>query len=78
MFVGGRAAKRAVHANAVVDRTTPLVPELCVMIGGAHLDVAGATSVIKIGAPSNKHIDGALTGPANVGLAELIKRLENT
>lgn len=55
---------------------TPLAPELCVLIGKPHVDVAGATSVIRIGAPASKSVDGALAGDVAKGLAELIARLE--
>jgi electron transfer flavoprotein alpha subunit len=75
-LVGGPAAARALPASAVVDRTTPLAPDLCVLVGNAHVDLAGATSVIRIGAQPNKSVDGALPGPAGSGLAELLERLE--
>ena len=76
-LVGTSGAKRALPANAVVDRTTPLAPELCVVVGTAQLDIAGATSLVKIGSTGGKHVDGALSGSTNTGIAELIKRLEN-
>jgi hypothetical protein len=66
-----------IATGAVVERSTPLAPELVVTIGGAQLDIAGATSVIKIGASASKTIDGALPGLADIGLAELLKRLEH-
>jgi hypothetical protein len=77
-LVGGAGAAKAgvVVTGAVVDRTTPMAPELVVTIGGAQLDIAGATSVIKIGSAGGKTVDGALPGLADVGLAELVKRLE--
>jgi len=77
-LVGGVGAARAgvIATGAVVERSTPLAPELVVTIGAAQLDIAGATSVIKIGASGGKTIDGALPGLADVGLAELVKRLE--
>ena len=77
-LVGGVGAARAgvIATGAVVERTTPLAPELVVTIGGAQLDIAGATSVIKIGATGNKTVDGALPGLADVGLAALLERLE--
>lgn len=82
-LVGGSAAVRAgaIEKRAVVDRATPLAPELCVTIGNAQVDVAGATSVIKIGAtPTNRvtFVDGALPGLADVGLAELVAKLERS
>jgi hypothetical protein len=77
-LVGNAGAAKAgvVATGAVVERTTPMAPELVVTIGGAQLDVAGATSLIKIGASVSKTVDGALPGLADVGLAELVKRLE--
>jgi hypothetical protein len=75
---GGDAARAgAVAPGAVVDRTTPVAPELCVMIGGAQVDVAGATSLIKIGAQPGKLVDGALPGTVDLGLAALVERLED-
>jgi len=67
----------AVAAGAVVERTTAVAPELCVMIGGAQVDVAGAASVIKIGAQPGKLVDGALPGTVDLGLAALVERLED-
>jgi hypothetical protein len=75
-LIGGAAAARVVQAGAVVERTTPLAPDLCVAIGNAQLDLAGATSFIKIGGPAGKNVDGAVTGDAGTGLAQLVKRLE--
>ncbi|HEV7554052.1 MAG TPA: hypothetical protein VGO00_01290 [Kofleriaceae bacterium] len=76
-LVGGPAAVRAgvVEPGAVVDRHTPLAPELLIQIGTAPVDIAGATSVIRIGAPGGKAVDGALAGPAGENLAALVKRL---
>ena len=68
----------AIPGVAGIERSTPLAPELCVVIGGANLDLAGATSVIKIGAPVSKLVDGALPGSAATGLAELVERLKGT
>jgi len=75
-LVGGTGAARVVAQGAVVDRSTPMAPTLCVLIGNAQLDLAGATSVIRIGAQPNKAVDGALPGAVDKGLADLIKRLE--
>jgi hypothetical protein len=80
-LVGGPAAVRsgAVGNGAVVDKTTALAPELIVTIGGAQVDVAGATSVIKIGAsPATRvaSVDGVVPGVADAGLADLVKKLE--
>jgi hypothetical protein len=75
-LVGNAGAARVVAPGAVVDRSTPIAPSLCVVIGNAQLDIAGATSVIRIGAQPNKSVDGALPAPIDKGLAELVKRLE--
>ena len=75
VLAGGPAA-RAIGATAIVERGVALAPELCVLIGNAQLDLAGATSVIRIGAAPNKTVDGALPGSPATGLAELIARLE--
>jgi len=80
-LVGGPAAVRsgAISSGAVVDKATPLAPELVVTIGGAQVDVAGATSVIKIGASPTTRIaavDGVVPGVADAGIADLVKRLE--
>jgi hypothetical protein len=78
-LVGGPAAVRAeaIEPNAVVDRTTPLAPELCITIGTPAIDLAGASSLIRIGAPAGKTSDGALPGLAEVALAELVRALED-
>lgn len=79
VLVGSAEAARAgaVAPGAVVERTTPIAPELCVMIGGAEVDVAGASSLIKIGAQPGKLVDGALPGTVDLGLAALVERLED-
>ncbi|MEO6772153.1 MAG: hypothetical protein ABI467_03915 [Kofleriaceae bacterium] len=79
--VGGAAAVRsgAISNGGVIDKTTPLAPELIVTIGGVQVDVAGATSVIKVGAsPATRiaGVDGVVAGPVEAGLAELVKKLE--
>jgi hypothetical protein len=81
-LVGGRliaskagARSAGLAKTAIVDRSTPLAPELCVAIGQAQLDVAGATSVIKLGAQTGKLVDGALPGSPKSGLAELVAAL---
>ncbi len=79
VVVGSAEAARSgvVAPGAVVERTTPIAPELCVMIGAAQADVAGATSLIKIGAQPGKLVDGALPGTVDLGLAALVERLED-
>jgi len=76
-LVGGAAAAKVVAPTAIVDKSTPLAPELCVVIGNATVDLSGSTSVIKIGASADKTIDGALPAPPAVSLASLVKHLED-
>jgi electron transfer flavoprotein alpha subunit len=64
-------------AGQTVERSTPLAPELCIVIGNAPVDLAGCVSVVKIGASNDKTIDGALPAPADVSLASLVKHLED-
>jgi hypothetical protein len=77
-LVGTKAAGKTVPAGAVVDKTTPLAPELCVTIGNAELEVSGATSLIRIGssAPKDKAADGALPGLVDIGVREIVKMLD--
>lgn len=75
-LVGGKAAAPVVQAGAFVERTTPLAPDLAITIGKAQLDLAGSSSLVRIGTPAGKTADGALPGSAKEGLADLIKRLE--
>lgn len=79
ILIGGAEAARAgvLPAGAVVERTTPLAPDLCVMIGAAQVDISGAASLIKIGAQPGKYVDGALPGTVDLGLAALVERLED-
>ena len=77
--VGHPAAVRAgvIAPGAVLDRNAPLAPELCIVVGSPTIDLAGATSVVRIGGSgSTKHVDGALPGLAGVGVAELVRVLE--
>ena len=78
--VGGSDAVHigAIAPGAVVDRSSPLAPEVCVAIGAAQVDLAGSTSLIKIGAQPGKLVDGALPGAIDSGLAALVKQLEGT
>jgi Electron transfer flavoprotein domain len=82
-LVGGRlvaskagARSAGLAKTAIVEPSTPLAPELCVAIGHAQVDVAGATSVIKLGAQAGKLVDGALPGSPKSALAELVAALE--
>jgi hypothetical protein len=77
IVVGPAEAARAgaVPPGAIVERTSPLAPELCVAVGDAKLDLAGSTSLIKIGAQPGKLVDGALPGSVEAGLASLVQKL---
>jgi len=76
--VGGPSAVRAgaVVPAAVVDRHTPLAPELCIAVGSIALDLAGTTSLVRIGPSSGKGVEGALSGSPSANLAELSRALE--
>lgn len=65
-------------APLVKSSATPLAPELCVSIGTPTLDLAGASSLIRLGHPKTggKHVDGELSGLAATALGELVKALE--
>jgi hypothetical protein len=77
--IAGPAGAAAVQPGAIVERTTALAPELCVLVGAAQVDLSGATAIVKIGAQGGKLlVDGALPGPVDIGLAELVKKLEET
>ena len=77
-LVGGPGAARAVPHGAVIDRAAALAPSLCVLVGNAQLDLAGATSVIRIGGKPKQISDGALPGDVGKALADLVKRLETS
>lgn len=58
---------------------TPLAPELCITIGNPTVDLAGASSLIKIGHPGGgKHVDGSVPGLAGPALVELVRTLEES
>ncbi len=63
-------------ASVIKGSTSPIAPELCIAIGTPTLDLAGASSLIRIGAPGGKGVDGAISGLAGPALVELIKTLE--
>jgi hypothetical protein len=67
----------AVDPGAVLEPGTPLAPELCLAIGLPSIDVAGATSLVRIGASGGKDVDGALAGPIAANLGELAHLLED-
>ena len=76
--VGSAAAATAgvVDPGAVLERGAPLMPELCVAIGLPPIDLAGSTSLVRIGTSGGKGVDGALTGPIAPNLGELARLLE--
>ena len=79
-LVGGPSAVRAgaIAPSAVVDRHTPFAPELCIAVGSIALDLAGTTSLVRIGPSSGKGVEGALsTGTPVQNLTELTKALED-
>jgi electron transfer flavoprotein alpha subunit len=60
--------------------TAPLVTELCICVGSPRVEIAGAASMIKIGATGDKTdrgFDGTLPAPADVSLGSLLKHLED-
>jgi hypothetical protein len=75
--VSGTPAAGLVGPGGVVERGAPLSPELCVAIGLPAIDLAGSTSVVRIGTGGGKCVDGALTGPIAANLGELARTLEN-
>jgi electron transfer flavoprotein alpha subunit len=79
-LIGSAAAARggAVPANATFERGAPLAPELCVAIGTVQLDLAGTTSLVRIGTSGGKGVDGALTGPVGPNVADLVRALEES
>ena len=71
------ASAGVVSAGAVIEPDAPLAPALCVAIGALEIDIAGATSLVRIGATGSvKGVDGALSGPIAPNLAELARVLE--
>lgn len=77
-LVGSAQAARsgAIATGGVIDRNAPFAAELCIAIGGANLDLAGATSVVRLSSSAVKHADGALTGSIAQNLADLLRTLE--
>lgn len=76
-IVGNAAAARggAVTPGGVLEKGSPLAPEVMIAIGHVNLDLAGSTSTIKINANPGKQVDGALTGPIGGNLSELVDAL---
>jgi electron transfer flavoprotein alpha subunit len=55
----------------------PVSSELCITIGTTRVDISGATSIVRIGAPAGRDCDGTLPAPAAAALIELVQRLES-
>ncbi len=79
-LIGGAAAARAgvVGAGGVIERGAPLAPEVCVLVGSPSLDLAGASSLVRIGSTPGKGGDGSLAGSVAANLADLCRVLERT
>ncbi len=75
-LVVGKGAGKVAGAISV-DSSVPLAPDVCVAIGKVSLDIAGASSLLRIGGPNDKTADGVLPAPADVSLASLVKTLED-
>lgn len=77
-LVGGPAVASAgaVALGRVVERRAPLAPELCVLVGNASLDLAGTSSVVRLGTTGGEGVDGALRGDIGGNLARLARTLE--
>jgi len=78
-LVGSAAAAAIglVGAGDVVERGAPIAPELCIAIGRPAIDVAGSASLIRVGTGGGKAVDGSLSGPIGIQLAELARVLED-
>lgn len=78
-LVGSPNAVRAgaVAPTAVIEKTTPLAPELCIAIGAPAFDLAGTASLVRIGTTGGKHVDGALPAPIGPALSDLTRALED-
>ncbi len=76
-IVGNALATRggAISQGGVVEKGSPLAPEVLIAIGNANLDLAGSTSLIRITPNPGKQVDGALTGPIGGSLSELVDAL---
>jgi len=63
-------------APVLKGSSAAIAPELCVSVGKPAIDLAGATSLIRIGSGGGKHADGALNGLPGPTLVELVRLLE--
>jgi electron transfer flavoprotein alpha subunit len=72
--VGSRAAAASVTGADALERGSALAPELCVQVGATNLDVAGATTLVRVGA-GGKMVDAAVPGPTAEIIGELVGKL---
>ena len=70
------ASAGVVGPGAVIEPDTPLAPALCIAVGVPAVDIAGAASLVRVGAAGGKGVDAALIGPIAPNLAELARVLE--
>ncbi len=79
-LVGSSVAARAgaVVAGGVIDRGAALAPDVCVAIGAVSVELAGASSLVRIGTVGGKGVDGALIGPVAESIADLCRVLGGT
>jgi len=71
------ASAGVVSPGAVIEPDAPLAPALCVAVGVPAVDIAGAASLVRVGAAGGKGVDAALIGPIAPALAELARALES-
>lgn len=76
-IVGSAHAARtgAIASGAALERNAPLAPELLISVGVSLVDLAGATSHIRIGSTAGKQLDGALPSPIAANLSALRRAL---
>ncbi|HEY4178192.1 MAG TPA: hypothetical protein VGM90_15200 [Kofleriaceae bacterium] len=82
-LVGGPQAARdkVIATTNVIDHNAPLAPELCIAIGTPAVDLAGVTSLVRIGPITGLHgrgLDGALPAPIARSLQQLRDELESS
>lgn len=82
-LVGGPQAVRdkAIPPTNVIDTNAPLAPELCIAIGTPTVDLAGVSSLVRIGPITGVHgrgLDGALPAPIATSIKQLRDELEGS
>jgi hypothetical protein len=76
--IGSPNAARAgaIALDHVVDTGAPLAPELAVIVGNLAIDLAGSTTIVRVGVDvSGKGLDGLLPPPMTNSLDELVNAL---